>query len=161
MFSGHPEDFLAMVHPVATAPTGLRGQHKFPGPRCFSGALPPISSPPLGYPSLDPGRHVAAGKAHVAPKRRTIEKWWCRGQLGVRPGRETWGRPGPSSGPSVSILSKSPLAEPADGGIIRLPQALSLLPSPGVAMTARVHPGCQKHCENNTKGSTLSYKERG
>ena len=75
VFSGYPEDFLALAHPMVTAPTGLRGQHKFPGPGCFSGALPPLSPPPLGYPSLDPECHV-------------VEKWWCRSQLGVRPGRK-------------------------------------------------------------------------
>lgn len=116
MFSGHPEDFLALAHPMATVPTGLRGQHKLPGPGCFSGALPPLSSPLLGYPSLDPGCHVAVGKAHVAPKRRSVEKWWCR-RAGSQARQGDMGRPGPSSGPSVSILSRSPLAEPADGGI--------------------------------------------
>lgn len=88
VFSGHPGDFLALAHPMATAPTGLRDQHKFPSPGCFSGALPPFSPPPLGYPSKDPECHVAAGKAHVAPKRRSMWKWWCRSQLGVGPRRE-------------------------------------------------------------------------
>lgn len=40
-------------------------------------------------------------------------------------------------------------------GYIHPTQALSLLPSAGVAMTTRVHPLCQKHHKNNNKNSTL------
>lgn len=46
-------------------------------------------------------------------------KWRCRSQLGVGPGRER---------PSVSILSRSPLGEPADDGI-NLPPPGPLPPS--------------------------------